>query len=520
MDTQKRPYRQRVYCSLMAIISLICIAGSQKAEAANPDATVFFRPHCDALTEDGDTILGPLPDIEELVNLGGGFCLRFEAEAPQTLKTVPMLAGDILDLDIVVYNPTRQPINYVRSWIAYDTSVLEHVSIEMTPNFPLVTPGEADFDPSNGYVMIEGNNDSDDANTNGLISVARVQFRVKIAPPSGTFISFYDIQDGGHTSIATKENGNYPYILGEEPGGLHVIFVQEDTPPPPPDDQTPPDTTQDPVDQPPQDEQLPARPPIDELPDWNPSNPTEPPPDDLNPPLTEETPDPEETVQKFTAENLIDLTEDGEACVENADCESNNCVEDICTPVVEPPEPEEPEEPIQRTAFALLQTRNIRVTTEGSSVFLAWDDLNASSLKAYNIYYGTTTGRYIQRKTVDGSMKNLVLRGLPLGATYYFAIRAVNDEDEESAFSQEVAVEIGNADTSTSPLVENAIVEIQGPTENPIGDLTGGGAISVPGETGTSSTMALLFILCAVVGTIVASKRQTMVATAYNPANE
>jgi hypothetical protein len=80
--------------------------------------------------------------------------------------------------------------------------------------------------------------------------------------------------------------------------------------------------------------------------------------------------------------------------------------------------------------------QNIRITTEGSSIYLGWEGLNSSQLKAYNIYYGTTTGRYIQRKTVEASTKSLAIRSLPIGTTYYFAVRAVNLADQESAFSR------------------------------------------------------------------------------------
>ena len=498
MHSQKRHDRQTFCGTITVLLVASILIGTPEVFAASQDATVFFRPHCDLHTEDGDTVFGPVPDVEGMVGPApGSQCPRFDVEDPQTLKTIPFNIGDVLNFDVAVQNPSHQSIQHVRSWIAYDTNVFEGVSIALSPNFPLITPGESDFDHMNGYIMIEASNDAPGANANAIVSVAQIQLRAKIAPPSGTFISFYDIQQGGHTSLYTKENGNDAYILGEEPGGLHVIFVQENPPPtsdqPPAQDQPTPGNFPNPEDFF-QDVNTQQTPPADETPQESPEH---------EPLTVEAPPTPPEP--------------NGGSCMVADDCESNNCQNGICTAAEEPSGADEPSTPATRTAFALLQVRNLRATTEGSSVFLAWDELNSSSLKAYNIYFGTTTGRYIQRKTIDGSMKSVVIRNLPIGTTYYFAIRAVSTEEEESAFSQEVAVEVGNAETSTSPLVEDATMEVV--TENPIGDLTGKGAITVPGETGSSSTIALLFVVCAIVGTFVASRRQ-MIVTTQHPSHE
>ena len=36
-------------------------------------------------------------------------------------------------------------------------------------------------------------------------------------------------------------------------------------------------------------------------------------------------------------------------------------------------------------------------------MYLGWEGLNSSQLKAYNVYYGTTSGKYIQRRSIDNS---------------------------------------------------------------------------------------------------------------------
>jgi hypothetical protein len=185
----------------------------------------------------------------------------------------------------------------------------------------------------------------------------------------------------------------------------------------------------------------------------------------------------------------------GGTCVISTQCQSNMCVEGVCQ------DPEMYEN--DRTAFSLLQVRNLRATTEASTAYLQWDALRSSQLKGYNVYYGSTSGQYLQRKTIPSTNASLSIRNLPEGETYYFAVRAVSAQDEETAFSQEVAMEIGNPGTSTAPLVASILTDAPG--ENPV--ITGD-AGTLPGETGMGTTFVLLALLSAVVGTLLASKRQ------------
>ena len=526
-------YRQLIARSTCVTLVAAVLLAPLPALAATPDTVVFFRPHCDAQSEEGDTILGPIPDVEELVSLGDTSCSSFEVEDPQTLKTQPLRAGDVLNFDVAIRNPSKQPINHVRSWVAYDPNVFEGIRIEISPNFPMVTPGESDFDHANGYAMIEASNDAEGANQAGILAVARIQLRAKIAPESGTFISFYDAQRGGHTAVTTKENGTDEYIVGEEPGGLHVLFAaipgqeRENTNTPPPSEGN----------------DIPQN-----LLEGGEGNTT----GNNN---SEPTDSPQQEEPK-------ELSWDGGSCSEDSDCWTFNCVEGICvdpsttenqnpppqneTPntseetgegnpdSANPPSengegedqegvgensdtPERPLPPQDRTPFSLLQVRNVRTTTEGSAILLAWDKLNSSALKGYSIYYGTTTGRYIQRKTVDRELNSLILRALPLNTTYYLAVRAVNTEEEESAFSQEVSIKVGDPTSSTAPLVENQVVVAPGVPSELIPEVNGQPV--VPGETGIPSTLALLFILCAGVGTLLASRRQ-IIAVSHPSSHE
>ena len=153
------------------------------------------------------------------------------------------------------------------------------------------------------------------------------------------------------------------------------------------------------------------------------------------------------------------------------------------------------------TVFTLLQVQNLRATTEGSSVFLAWDPLPSTELRAYNVYYGTVSGQYIQRRTVDRTATTLTVRGLPVGTTYYFAVRGVNATGDETDFSKEVGIAVGNPATSTSPL-SGSVIDGGPQGQTPA---TGG---NVAGSTGSSSILLVFACLSAVIGTAFALRRQ------------
>lgn len=155
------------------------------------------------------------------------------------------------------------------------------------------------------------------------------------------------------------------------------------------------------------------------------------------------------------------------------------------------------------SVFPSLRVSGLKVTTEGSSLFLSWDPLPSAALKGYNIYYGTVSGRYIQRRSVDATARTMTIRALPAGTTYYAAIRAFNDAGEESDFSQEVGVSIGKPQTSTSPLTASVLQD-----QAPHTPKTGG---DVSGETGAPWIFFLFALISAGIGTLLACRRQFIV---------
>ena len=160
------------------------------------------------------------------------------------------------------------------------------------------------------------------------------------------------------------------------------------------------------------------------------------------------------------------------------------------------------------TTFTLLQLQNLRATTEGSAVFLAWDTLPSADVKGYNVYYGTTSGKYIQRRSIDASANTLTIRGLMEGTTYFFAVRALNGKNQETQFSREVSIMVGRPETSTAPLAASAIQSGPGGKA----PATGG---TISGESGTNSALVLLFGACAVIGTVLAFRRQFVANTIH-----
>jgi hypothetical protein len=160
-----------------------------------------------------------------------------------------------------------------------------------------------------------------------------------------------------------------------------------------------------------------------------------------------------------------------------------------------------------RSAFVLLQTQNVRATTQGTSVFVAWDALNAPDLTAYNIYYSAESGRYVHRKTIAKDSVSATIAGLEKGKQVFLAVRAINTAGEENSFSREVSVTVGNPATSTAPL------RLQGDTNIPVRTPTKIASVprpprEVPGEAGLPSWLAFVLMTSAGIGTVLAARRQ------------
>jgi fibronectin type 3 domain-containing protein len=71
---------------------------------------------------------------------------------------------------------------------------------------------------------------------------------------------------------------------------------------------------------------------------------------------------------------------------------------------------------------------------------LSWTASTATTVVGYRVYYGNTTGTYIQAfgsGIAAGYATSYSISGLTKGKTYYFAVTAVDAVGNESGFSNE-----------------------------------------------------------------------------------
>ena len=117
--------------------------------------------------------------------------------------------------------------------------------------------------------------------------------------------------------------------------------------------------------------------------------------------------------------------------------------------------------PLTDPTFAVLRPQGLRVMTKDDQVFLIWNALLDPRVVGYNIYYGTVSGRYIQRRTISSETTGVTIRNLPPGTRMYFALTAFNAGAQDSEYSDEVAVTVGDPASSTAPftLAENGNVK-------------------------------------------------------------
>lgn len=462
----------------LAAIAFILYPAQAAAQDSSP-LQLSLTPHC-ILRELGQRsndagVLGKIPEAEDLFDPSDPelACREFAVENPETLRTDPLQVGDTLDMDIIVRNPSEATVRRVRSWLTYDPNILTGVAVSTNgKHFPIITPGEADFSASEGYVKIEVSAPEGTEPEDQELLIARIQFTVQKYVPAGTIIGFYDVQFGGHSSVTIVADSEEQSGLDASPGVLHVVIAEGAESSAPSSESLASSVSS----------------------------------------LSAVASAKAEVSSKSSASSessSLGLKRNGDACTMDADCESNLCGSGICIPSLgSQARPLGRDRGPKRTAFSLLQVQNVRATTEGSSLFLAWDTLESSELKAYNVYYGTTSGKYIQRKTVAKDENSLTIRALPVETTYFIALRAVSARDEESAFSQEVSVTVGDPGSSTAVLSLDDLPSSMNPLAASLGEGGSGERVSVPGETGVPSTLAILFSASAIIGTAVAARRQ------------
>ncbi len=396
-------------------------------------------------------------------------CPEYAVLDAEHFTTGQLAAGDIVDIDVLVRGSDYAKVRSVRSWIKYDPKVLEARSVEITSALPSPTPGEQNIEKSVGLVKIGG------SSTNGFTSVdtriARVTFRV-LETAADTELSFqgYNDEGSGQTSVNSERNST---------GGLD----QGPLPPPPCFDKI-----------------LGCRGTTTPLLSGEPGKLTV----KLSAPamqgsiLTAQAAEVSSTSSSSSVSSSIDYTNfevqqtGGGVANMSASATTSSSSSSVSSLSG------------QGSTFGILQVQDVRVTTKDDLIFLGWQALKSSELAGYNVYYGTVSGRYIQRRSLPATSTSLVLRDLIPGTTYYLAVRAVNAQNQESVFSQEVSVTVGKPETATSPMTKLPI-DSGAVGGNPIE--TRGGT-TIKGETGSASVFAWLLAGSALIGTAFAFRRQ------------
>ncbi|MEK7137555.1 MAG: fibronectin type III domain-containing protein [Patescibacteria group bacterium] len=367
-------------------------------------------------------------------------CREFPLYDSERAITAGLTAGSFLDLDIVVTNPGRQRLQSIQSWLEYDSAVLRGREIRIADTFPLVAPGEQAFDASalrqsSGQAPLGTSSGGD-----GLVKLGASNVSGGAREEEILFarVTFEVIARGEDLSHAVKfhefsllgQEGKTKVLLVEDGKTVNVLRTR------PLDlllyfgEGAPPTTV-------PQPGTLPL--PGTTIPPGNQ-------PPAHQPPIV--IPLPGGTVP----------------------------------PIVTDPD------------FARLQVQGLQVTTDsgnaGNNVYLRWQELLDPRVSGYNLYYGTVSGQYIQRRTVSAQTTGITVRGLPAGKRYFFAVTAFNTSEQESDFSYEVAVVVSDPGSSTAPFTIVATPDEAGGRDGGTlpGSVTPGKG--VPGQTG----MPLLLI--------------------------
>lgn len=477
----RSPCLHRLAASALALAMAFSL--SAPAFAAEEDAPqgslLLFRPHCEK------------EDQKQ--------CAFFKIEDPSSLATPTLKVGDTLDMDVVIVNPQKMPIRRVRSWLAYDNKVLEGTEITMGESFPIVTPGENAFAAPSGYAKIAASTKAGTNVEDEIIAVARVQFKVKSVPKGNKVpITFYDVKEelNGHTYVSGGE-GEASNILTGPMASLVVHIAKEAT-------KTPP--------------MLPGS-----------NDPTIPP---VKGPSVSSAAASESSVEISSASASSELhsaaapsnfssssvassksSSSLTSSVSSTSSAASSAFSSSAFGMMSSASSQSSVAPVSTVAFPILQVQNVRIATDSNNVYLTWDRVSSNQVQAYNIYFGDTMGRYIHRRTVSADAPAVVIKDQVLGTKFYAAIRAVNSTGQESAFSQEVGVDVGVPSSSTAPIL-GTLPRDTTPTKTntvaPKNPLSGtvSGTVKVPGASGLPSGLQVFIIAAAGIGTLLALRRQ------------
>lgn len=129
---------------------------------------------------------------------------------------------DVINVKIVLENPSKKPISSSQIWLSYNPNHLQGNSVDTVNSpFVLTAPYDNTFDDKNGLVMIgRANNESI---TDPFITVAEVKFNVKTDMTA--MIDTYDYRNdlSGHVSANMMLDGKPYNVLLKPESPLLII---------------------------------------------------------------------------------------------------------------------------------------------------------------------------------------------------------------------------------------------------------------------------------------------------------
>lgn len=131
-----------------------------------------------------------------------------------------------------------------------------------------------------------------------------------------------------------------------------------------------------------------------------------------------------------------------------------------------------------------------------ADVRLAWDPNGEADLAGYVVVYGTVSKLYTQSVPVAAGTTEVVIANLSQGATYFFAVRAVNAAGMLSGLSNEVSVNLGPA-TGPAPTIVS--------TAPPTGPVAGGTPVTIAGTNFVSGAIVRFGVAAAIVQSLTAT---------------
>ncbi|MFA6457830.1 MAG: hypothetical protein WCV72_00380 [Patescibacteria group bacterium] len=103
-----------------------------------------------------------------------------------------------------------------------------------------------------------------------------------------------------------------------------------------------------------------------------------------------------------------------------------------------PPEPDASEPEVTAPVFAGEPPRNLAATMTSGGIELDWEAPLGGTVDHFNIYYGTTSGKYLHRVAAQ-NLFAVLNSSFASETTYYFMVSAVFADGSESAGSNETA---------------------------------------------------------------------------------